>query len=64
MGHLSNTLYAPTCLYRNIRMFTISAIFATSVAISAISVTISATSAISVIFAIPEIFAITALSTC
>jgi len=52
-------------------MFTISAIsvisvaiFVISVAISAISVTISTTSVISVIFAIPEIFAITALSTC
>jgi hypothetical protein len=40
---------------------TISAI---SIAISAVSIIISAMSAISIIFAIPEISVITALSTC
>jgi len=66
--HLFSPIDTPVTPYTRLpistAIFTISAISAISVAISAISVTISATSIISVIFAIPKIFVITALSTC
>ena len=70
MGYPCDTLYMPTYFYYNVRN-TQSTIPAISVMISAISVTISvipiAISAMSIIFtifAIPEISAISTLSTC
>ena len=63
MGHPCDTLYMPTYFYCNVYN-TQSAIPVISVMISIISVMISATPAISVIFIIPKISAIPALSTC
>ena len=68
MGYPYNTLYASTYFYCNVHniqsaIFTLSTTSVIPIVISAISIPISATSAISVIFIIPKISAIPALST-